>query len=109
MKGLIYSLIPIDFSTKDPTVKLRTTKLSDNTRNIQITVFTSLVKEKKEDSTLSFTNIRISKFQSDRLIKSTEQTIVTPISDNKFEIPEDGNRLVKRLLHVIIDSVCLQH
>ena len=40
---------------------------------------------------------------NDRLIKSTEQTIVTPISDNEFEIPEDGNKLFKQLLHVDID------
>ena len=84
---------------------LRTAKLSDNTRNIQIMVFASLVNEIKEDNAFSFTNMRISRFQSDLLIKSTEQTIVTPISDDEFEIPEDGNRLVKQLLHVNIDSV----
>ena len=84
---------------------MRTAKLSDNTRNIQIMVFASLVNEIKEDNAFSFTNMRISRFQSDLLIKSTEQTIVPPISDDEFEIPEDGNRLVKQLLHVNIDSV----
>ena len=69
-KGLIYSLMPIESSTKDPTFTLRTAKLSDNTGNIQITVFTSLVTEIKEDYALSFTYMRVSRFQSDRLIKS---------------------------------------
>ena len=69
-KGLIYSLMPIESSTKDPTFTLRTAKLSDNTGNIQITVFASLVNEIKEDNALSFTYMRVSRFQSDRLIKS---------------------------------------
>ena len=47
--------------------------------------------------------MRVSRFQSDHLIKSTKQTIVTPISDNEFKTPEDGNRLVLQLLHVNID------
>ena len=79
VKGLIYSLIPIESFTKDPTLTLRTFKLSDNTGNIQITVFASLVNEMKEDNSFSFTNIGVSRFQSDRLIKSTEQTIVISI------------------------------
>ena len=73
VKGLIYSLMPIESSTKDPTLTLRTVKLSDNTGNIQITVFASLVNEIKEDNAFSFTNVRVSRFQSDRLIKSTER------------------------------------
>ena len=105
VKGLIYSLMSIESSIKDPTLILRTAKLSDNTGNIQITVFAFLANEIKEGNGFSFTNTRVSRFQSDRLIKSTEQTIVAPISDNEFEIPEDANRLVKQLLHVNIDSV----
>ena len=49
VKDLIYSLIPIESSTKDPILTLRTAKLSDNTENIQITVFAYLVNEIKED------------------------------------------------------------
>ena len=74
--------------------------MSENTGNIQITVLSPLINEIKEDKAFSFTNMRVSRFQSDCLIKSTEQAIVTPISDAEFEIPEDGNRLVKQLFHV---------
>ena len=63
VKGLIYSLMPIESSTKDSTSTLRTAKLSDNTGNIQITVFASLVNELKEDNDFSFTNMRVSRFQ----------------------------------------------
>ena len=49
VKDLIYSLIPIESSTKDPILTLRTAKLSDNTENVQITVFAYLVNEVKED------------------------------------------------------------
>ena len=63
VKGLIYSLMPIESSTKDSTLTLRTAKLSDNTGNIQITVFASLVNELKEDNAFSFTNMRVSRFQ----------------------------------------------
>ena len=63
VKGLIYSLMPIESSTKDSTLTLRTAKLSDNTGNIQITVFVSLVNELKEDNAFSFTNMRVSRFQ----------------------------------------------
>ena len=49
VKDLIYSLIPIESSTKDPILTLRTAKLSDNTENVQITVFVYLVNEIKED------------------------------------------------------------
>ena len=77
----------------------------DNIGNIQITVVASLVNEIKEDNAFSFSKVRVSRFQFDFLIKSTEKTIVTPVSDDEFEIPEDGNRLVKQLLHVNIDSV----
>ena len=49
VKDLIYSLIPIESSSKDPILTLRTAKLSDNTENIQITVFAYLVNEIKED------------------------------------------------------------
>ena len=105
VKGLLCSLMPIESSTTNPILTLRTAKLSDNTGDIQLTVCASLVNEVKEDNAFSFTNMRVSRFQSDRLIKSTEQTIVTPISDDKFEISEDGDRLVKQLLHVSINSV----
>ena len=105
VKGLLYSLMPIESSTTNPILTLGTAKLSDNTGDIQLTVFASLVNEVKEDNAFSFTNMRVSRFQSDRLIKSTEQTIVTPISDDKLEISEDGDRLVKQLLHVSINSV----
>ena len=50
VKGLIYSLMPIESSTKDSTLTLRTAKLLDNTGNIQITVFVALVNELKEDN-----------------------------------------------------------
>ena len=63
VKGLIYSLMPIESSTKDSTLTLRTAKLLDNTGNIQITVFVSLVNELKEDNAFSFTNMRVSRFQ----------------------------------------------
>ena len=49
VKDLIYSLIPTESSTKDPILTLRTAKLSDNTENVQITVFAYLVNEVKED------------------------------------------------------------
>ena len=49
VKDLIYSLIPIESSSKDPILTLRTAKLSDSTENIQITVFAYLVNEIKED------------------------------------------------------------
>ena len=48
VKDLIYSLMPIESSTKVLTLTLRTAKLSDNTGNILITVFTSLVNKKKK-------------------------------------------------------------
>ena len=59
----------------------------------------------KEDNAFSFRNMRVSRFQSHCLIKSTEQTIVTPISDDEFEIAEDGKRLFKQLLRVNINLV----
>ena len=43
VKVLIYILMPIEPSIKDPSLKLRTAKLSDNTGNIQITVFATLM------------------------------------------------------------------
>ena len=80
VEGLIYSLMSsIEFSIKDPTQTLRTAKLSDNSGSIHITVFASFVNKIKEDNAFSFINMRDSRFQSDRLIKSTEQTIVTPM------------------------------
>ena len=100
VKGLIYSLTPIESYTKDLTLTLGTAKLSENTGNIQITVLAPLINKIKEDKAFSFTNMRVSMFQSDCPIKSTEQAIVTPISDAESEIPEDGNRLVKQLLYV---------
>ena len=100
VKGLIYSLTPIESYTKDLTLTLRTAKQSENTGSIQITVLAPLINEIKEDKAFLFTTMRVSRFQSDCLIKSTEQAIVTPISDAEFEIPEDGNRLVKQLFHV---------
>ena len=48
VKDLIYSLMLIESSTKVLTLTLRTAKLSDNTGNILITVFTSLVNKKKK-------------------------------------------------------------
>ena len=48
--------------------------------------------------------MRVSRFQSDRLIKSSASD-VTPISEDEFKIPEDGSRLVRQLFHVNIDSV----
>ena len=73
VKGLLYSMMPIESSTTNSIMTLRTAKLSDNTGDIQLTVFASLVNEVKEDNAFSFTNMRVSRFQSDRLIKSTEQ------------------------------------
>ena len=105
VKVLIYSLMPIEPSIKDPPLTLGTAKLSDNPGNIQITVFASLVNEIKVDNAFLFTYFQASRFQSDHLIKSTKQTIVTPISDDEFEIPEDGNGLALKLLHHNIDSV----
>ena len=79
-------LMPIESSTKNPTMTLRTAKLSNNTGNIQITVFASLVKEITEDIGFSFTNMRVSRFQSDRLIKSKSkfQKIVTGLLNTSF-------------------------
>ena len=78
--------MPIESSTKNPTMTLRTAKLSNNTGNIQITVFASLVKEITEDIGFSFTNMRVSRFQSDRLIKSKSkfQKIVTGLLNTSF-------------------------
>ena len=42
-KVLIYSLMPIEPSIKDLSLTMRTATLSDNTGNIQTTVFASLV------------------------------------------------------------------
>ena len=48
VKGLICSWMPIESSTKNSILTLRTVKLSDNTGNIQITAFSSLVNEIEE-------------------------------------------------------------
>lgn len=105
VKILIFNLIPIEASIKDPTLKVRTAKFSGNTGNIQIAVFDSLINKIKEDNTFLLTNKRVFTFESDCLIKSTNERMVTSKSDNDFEILEDGNRLVKQLLYVNISSV----
>ena len=101
----VYSLILIGSFTKDLALILRTAKLSDSAGNIQITLFTSLVNKMKEDNAFSFENMRFSRFQSHRLIKSTEQTIVIPFLKDEFEILEDGNKFLKQFLHINIDSI----
>ena len=80
--GLIYNLQTAAEQEKDgKPLRIRKEMIKDETRSIEIVLFSSLVDEVSNNTSYDFKKMRVQKFMNDRISKSTETTKVSKIDD----------------------------
>ena len=76
--GLVYNLQKEAEHEKDgKPLRIRRGMIKDETRTIEIVLFSSLVDEVSNNTPYDFKKMRVQKFMNDRILKSTETTKVS--------------------------------
>ena len=63
--------------------------LKDNTGVMLITFYNKLTKQLKEGTCYEIIEVRITKYMTQRLLKTTEFTEISEIEDNSFQLTDD--------------------
>ena len=88
--GLVYNLQQETTSQKEGApLRIRKGIVKDQTGSIEIVFFSSVIDKKSNNNCYDFKKMRIPKFMNNRILKSTESTIVTENSNINIELTDD--------------------
>ena len=88
--GLVYNLQQETTSQKEGApLRIRKGIMKYQTGSIEIVFFTSVIDKKSNNNCYDLKKMRIQKFMNNRILKSTESTIVTESSNINIELTDD--------------------
>ena len=88
--GLVYNLQQETTSQKEGApLRIRKGIMKDQTGSIEIVFFSSVIDKISNNNCYDLKKMRIQKFMNNRILKSTESTIVTESSNINIELTDD--------------------
>ena len=83
--GIVYNIGALETTSKDnKLLEFKKASLKDNTSSIPITFYNELTKQLKERKCYEITEVRIAKYMTQRLLKTTEFTEISEMKIIRF-------------------------
>ena len=109
VKGIVYSIGALETASKgNKLIEFQKASLKDNTGSMPITFYNELTKQQKEGQCYEIIEVRITKYMTQRLLKTTEFTEISEIEDNSFQLTDDDLNLHQNSLEGKVVSVDLK-
>ena len=89
IKGIVYNIGALETASKDnKPLEFTKASLKDNTGSMPITFYNELTKQLKEGKFYEIIEVRMTKYMTQRLLKTTEFAEISEPEDNSFQLTD---------------------